>query len=173
MTVVVGTPVTFATADFDVGTKSLNGVVAVDFDTTGMAAGEHCGVAMNRRGNRVDGGGAVGGANRLWWEAEGVFVNSAGDVFVEMWFQSLSCRPEFVSVKVGSVGANKRWRLTHTTTGTSRSWTVHALSALGGTLGTLLASGSGETGANNDMRSTFFSPFSTSGGVTFQCTRKD
>lgn len=166
--------------DFDLGYNSLDGTIIIDLDRTYIAAGSHCGVAFNRHGQRL-GSGGLGGAvatanqSRLWYEAAGPIIQQAdGMVQLEKWYRRTSGENEAFLVRVGSVGANKLVRITHTTSGTTRVCSINAIPSLGGALGALLVPPFHyDAGTNSDMRSGLFSPFVVEGTLTYRCTRKD
>lgn len=180
MTVVINTNTTLATGlDFDIGTNSKDGTIIMDLDLNGLAAGSHCGLVFNRHGQRLGSaglGGTVAQANqvRLWEEGAGPIFGQTGAVYLEQWFRRVSGEPEFISTPVGSLGANKLIRVTHTTSGTARWFSVNAIPSLGGAAGTqLVGPVTYESGSNSEMRSGFFSPFVLGGSLTYRCTRKD
>ena len=176
MTVFVNTPVVLSGLDYDVGTKSLDGVVSVDFDITNLGYANHCGLANNRQGN--NGGpatGPVASTNQVWVEAQGLIIDGSGKLALETWFRKFDgAQPaEMTAVQVGCVGGVKKIRVEHTTLNKNHTIKVYALSALGGAAGALLANVEFSTGANSETRGSYFSPFTFGGSVTFLCTRKD
>lgn len=180
MTVVVNTTQTLSSGlDFDIGFNSPDGTIIMDLDLNSVSAGSHCGLVFNRYGIRLGAaglGGPVSQANqiRLWEEGAGPIFNSSGDVYLEQWFRRVSGEPEFMSMRVGSIGANKLVRVTHATSGTFREFSVNAIPSLGGSIGAVLIPlVQYESGANSEMRTGMFSPFVLGGGLTFRCIRKD
>lgn len=165
--------------DFDIGFNSLDGTIIMDLDLNSLSPGSHCGIAFNRYGMRLGTaglGGPVSQANqiRLWEEAAGPIFASDGKVYLEQWFRRVSGEPEFMSMYAGTIGANKLIRVTHTTAGASREFTVNSVPSLGGSIGgVLIPTVKYESGANSETRSGMFSPFVLEGGLTFRCTRKD
>lgn len=175
MTVALNTNVTMTGLDFDVGVKSLNGTIAVDFDITNVSAG-HIGLADNRLGNYGAVGGPVAERNQIWGEAQGLIVAGDGSVSFETWFRKAGGAGEMTAIKVGSVGSYKKFRIEQTTRGTTRTLKIYGLSALGGSAIVLLVNETFTTGANHDMRSNYFSPFIAGGSTEstiYRCVRKD
>lgn len=165
--------------DFDIGFNSLNGTIIMDLDLNNITPGSHCGIVFNRYGIRLGTAGLAGPVSqanqaRLWEEGAGPIFHSNGGVHVEQWFRRVSGEPEFMSTSVGTVGSNKLIRVTHTTSGAFREFTVNSVSSLGGSIGALLIpTVRYESGANSEMRTGMFSPFILDGGLTFRCIRKD
>ena len=175
MTVALHTNVTMAGLDFDVGVKSLNGTIAVDFDITNLTAG-HIGLADNRHGNYGTIGSPVAGGNQIWGEAQGLIVAGDGSVHFETWFRKGGGGGEMTSIRVGSVGSYKKFRVEQTTNCTSRALKIYGLSVLGDAPGPLLVDETFTTGANHDMRSNYFSPFiagCSTESTIYRCVRKD
>ncbi len=175
MTVALNTNVTMTGLDFDVGVKSLNGTIAVDFDITNVRAG-HIGLADNRIGNYGAVGGPVAASNQIWGEAQGLTVAGDGSVSFETWFRKDGGAAEMTAIKVGSVGSYKKFRIEQATYGTTRALKIYGLSALGGSATVLLVNETFATGANHDMRSNYFSPFIYGGSTEstiYRCVRKD
>ena len=175
MTVALHTNVTMAGLDFDVGVKSLNGTIAVDFDITNLTTG-HIGLADNRHGNYGTIGSPVASTNQIWGEAQGLIVYGDGTVSFETWFRKDGGGNEMTVIKVGSVGGYKKFRVEQTTNHTSRALKIYGLSVLGGAPRALLVGETFLTGANHDMRSNYFSPFIFGGGTEstiYRCVRKD
>lgn len=177
MPIALNTNFTITGTNFEVGNKSMDGTVVVDVNLTGVTS--HMGVVFNRQGNRT-GPGGIGGTvtstfgDKIWYEGAGPIINSSGIVQMEQWFRRTSGESEFMAVDVGTVGANKLVRITHSTTGTTRSFTVHAITSLGGTIGAqLVGPVSYSSGSNSEMRSQFFSPFVLDGSAIFRCNRID
>ena len=180
MTVVVNTTQTLSSGlDFDIGFNSPDGTIIMDLDLNSVSAGSHCGVVFNRYGTRLGAaglGGPVSQANqiRLWEEGAGPIFYTTGDVYLEQWFRRVSGEPEFMGTHLGSIGANKLIRVTHSTSGTFREFSVNAIPSLGGSIGAVLIPlVRYESGANSEMRTYQFSPFVLAGGLTFRCIRKD
>lgn len=179
MTVVVNTNVTLTNSthgfDFDVGVKSLDGTITVDFDFSSLVGSSHVGLANNRHGN--DGtfpGATVASTNQVWSEAAGENMHGDDDIFMETWFKELNGVNEMTAVRIGSLGAYRKARIEHTTTGGSHAVSVYGISALGGANGPLLASVQFLTNANHDMRSIYFSPFVADfQPAIYRCIRKD
>jgi len=179
MTVVLHTNVTLTNPthgfDFDVGVKSLDGTIIVDFDFSSLTGSSHVGLANNRHGN--DGtfpGATVASTNQVWSEAAGVILSGGGDIYMETWFKELDGVNDMTSVHIASLGSYRKARIEHTTTGANHAVNVYGISALGGANGPLLATVNFSTNANHDMRSTYFSPFiACLQPVTYRCIRKD
>lgn len=173
MTVFVNTPVSMTGLDYDVGTKSLDGVVSVDFDLTSLTG--HCGLANNRQGNNGwPATGLVAGTNQIWIEAQGVIIDVDGNILLETWYRKFdTAAPEMTACKVGHIGAVKLVRVEHSTFGKQHIIKVYSVHALGGPVCSLLATVEYSSGANSESRSTYFSPFVFGGTATFLCTRKD
>lgn len=175
MTVALNTNVTLTGLDFDVGVKSLDGTIAVDFDITNLGGG-HVGLADNRLGNYGTIGGPVAASNQIWGEAQGLIVAGDGSVSFETWFRKDGGAAEMTAIKVGSVGSYKKFRVEQTTSGTTRVLKIYGIAALGGAAVTLLVNETFTTGANHDMRSIYFSPFIFGGSTEstiYRCVRKD
>lgn len=175
MTVALNTNVAMTGLDFDVGVKSLDGTIAVDFDITNLVGG-HVGLADNRLGNYGTVGGPVAASNQIWGEAQGLIVSGDGSVSFETWFRKDGGVAEMTAIRVGSVGCYKKFRIEQTTSGTIRTLKIYGLSALGGAALTLLVNETFSTGANHDMRSIYFSPFifgASDESTIYRCVRKD
>jgi hypothetical protein len=179
MTVVLNTNVTLTNPtngiDFDVGVKSLDRTITVDFDFSTLSGSDHVGLANNRHGNAGNIAGAiVAGTNQIWIEAAGIILAANGDISFETWFRELDGVNEMTAVKVGSLGAYRKARIEHTVGGVNHVVKVYGISALGGAAGPMLVSVAFSTGSNHDMRSVYFSPFVASfQPSTYRCIRKD
>lgn len=180
MAVSLDTNVTLTNAsygfDFDVGEKSLDGTVIVDFDLSLLTGPkDHVGLANNRHGDAGTMPGAtVGGSQPIWNEAAGVILGADGTIHLETWFKELDGANEMTAVQVGSLRAFKKARIKHITTGVDHVVRVYGITELGGPNRRLLATVKFSTGANHDMRSTVFSPFVASfQPAVYRCVRMD
>ncbi|WP_406622738.1 hypothetical protein [Acidovorax sp. SDU_ACID1] len=180
MTVSLDTDVTLTNPsysfDFDVGEKSLDGTVIVDFDLSGLTGPkDHVGLANNRHGNAgTIPGATVGGTQEIWNEAAGVILGADGSIHLETWFRALDGLNEMTAVEVGSLRSYRKARIRHTTAGVDHVVKVYGIKELGGRNRRLLATVKFSTGANHDMRSTGFSPFvASSQPAVYRCIRMD